>query len=194
MANNFLIIPCNRYGNGVQLTSMQSVIDRINQKYKKSAVVDVRSGDTVRVHQKIREGNKERIQIFQGLVIRTDQKGSHTSRITVRRISSGVGVEKSFMLHSPLVVKVEVTKRSKVRRNYLSYMRNRTGKSARMTGVEFDRDAVNNIPDAAAEAAEAAAKEAVAKEAAEKAEAKAQEEADLTAKQAVVEAAHKQAD
>lgn len=173
---------------------MQSVIDRINQKYKKSAVVDVRSGDTVRVHQKIREGNKERIQIFQGLVIRTDQKGSHTSRITVRRISSGVGVEKSFMLHSPLVVKVEVTKRSKVRRNYLSYMRNRTGKSARMTGVEFDRDAVNNIPDAAAEAAEAAAKEAVAKEAAEKAEAKAQEEADLTAKQAVVEAAHKQAD
>ena len=90
------------------LPDMQSVIDKINQQYKKSAVVDVRSGDTVRVHQKIREGNKERVQIFQGLVIRTDQKGSHTSRITVRRISSGVGVEKSFMLHSPLVVKVEV--------------------------------------------------------------------------------------
>jgi large subunit ribosomal protein L19 len=171
---------------------MQSVIDKINQKYKKAAVVDVRSGDTVRVHQKIREGNKERIQIFQGLVIRTDQKGSHTSRITVRRISSGIGVEKSFMLHSPLVVKIEVTKRSKVRRNYLSYMRSRTGKSARMTGVEFDRDAVNNIRDEAAEAAEAAAKEAAAQEAAEKAEAKASEEAELAAKQAAVEASHEQ--
>lgn len=156
----------------------------------KSAVVDVRSGDTVRVHQKIREGNKERIQIFQGLVIRTDQKGSHTSRITVRRISSGVGVEKSFMLHSPLVVKIEVTKRSKVRRNYLSYMRARTGKSARMTGVDFDRDAVNNIRDEAAEAAEAAAKEQAAQEAAEKAEAKAAEESELAAKQAAVEASH----
>src|SRR5579863_3833973 len=122
---------------------MSSVIDQVNQSYKKKAVVDVRSGDTVRVHQKIREGSKERIQIFQGLVIRTDNKGSHTSRITVRRISSGVGVEKSFLLHSPLVVQVEVTKRSKVRRNYLSYMRSRTGKSARMTGVEFDRDSVN---------------------------------------------------
>jgi large subunit ribosomal protein L19 len=171
---------------------MQSVIEKINQKYKKSAVVDVRSGDTVRVHQKIREGSKERIQIFQGLVIRTDQKGSHTSRITVRRISSGVGVEKSFMLHSPLVVKIEVTKRSKVRRNYLSYMRARTGKSARMTGVDFDRDAVNNIRDEAAEAAEAEAKEQTAQEAAAKAEAKAAEEAELAAKQAAVEAAHEQ--
>src|SRR3569623_989377 len=126
---------------------MPSVIEQINAKQRKSAVVDVRSGDTVRVHQKIREGNKERVQIFQGLVIRTDMKDSHTSRITVRRISSGVGVEKSFMLHSPLVVKVEVTKRSKVRRNYLTYMRERTGKSARMTGVEFDRDAVNTVHD-----------------------------------------------
>ena len=112
---------------------MQSVIDKINEKYKKPAVVDVRSGDTVKVHQKIREGSKERVQIFQGLVIRTDNKGSHTSRITVRRIASGIGVEKSFLLHSPLVVKVEVTKRSKVRRNYLTYMRDRTGKAARLS-------------------------------------------------------------
>src|SRR5215216_3090600 len=132
-----------------------NVIQAINQKYRKSAVVDVRSGDTVKVHQKIREGAKERVQIFQGLVIRTDRKGSHTSRITVRRIASGVGVEKSFLLHSPLVLKVEVTKRSKVRRNYLTYMRQRTGKSARLTGVDFDRNAVNNIRDEAAEAEEA---------------------------------------
>jgi large subunit ribosomal protein L19 len=126
---------------------MENVIQKINSQFKKSAVVDVRSGDTVRVHQKIREGNKERVQIFQGLVIRTDNKGSHTSRITVRRISSGVGVEKSFLLHSPLVVQVEVTKRSKVRRNYLTYMRARTGKAARMTGIDFDRRAVNTLPE-----------------------------------------------
>ena len=75
--------------------------ERLATATKKAAVVDVRSGDTVKVHQKIREGSKERVQIFQGLVIRTDNKGSHTSRITVRRIASGIGVEKSFLLHSP---------------------------------------------------------------------------------------------
>ena len=140
---------------------MESVIQKIEAKYKKPAVVDVKSGDTVKVHQKIKEGNKERVQIFQGLVIRTDRKGSHTSRITVRRIASGIGVEKSFLLHSPLVVKVEVTKRSKVRRNYLTYMRNRTGKAARLTGVVFDKS-VNHIPEPVVEApvAEAEAEEA----------------------------------
>ena len=170
------------------------MIQKINDQYKKSAVVDVRSGDTVKVHQKIREGNKERVQIFQGLVIRTGLKGSHTSRITVRRIASGVGVEKSFLLHSPLVVQVEVTKRSKVRRNYLSYMRNRTGKAARMTGVDFDRDTVNAVHDETLEAEEAKLHEQKAKDAAEKAEQKAKEEAELAAKAAAVEARHKDAE
>lgn len=124
---------------------MQSVIQKIENKYKKHDVVNVQSGDTVRVHQKIREGNKERIQVFEGLVIRTDRKGSHTSSITVRRIASGIGVEKSYLLHSPLVVKIEITKRSKVRRNYLTYMRERTGKSARLSSVAFDRDEVNTV-------------------------------------------------
>ncbi|MES2970869.1 MAG: 50S ribosomal protein L19 [Patescibacteria group bacterium] len=158
---------------------MESVIHKIEAKYKKSQVVDVRSGDTVKVHQKIREGNKERVQIFQGLVIRTDRKDSHTSSITVRRIASGIGVEKSFLLHSPLVVRIEVTKRSKVRRKYLSYMRDRTGKSARMTGMEFDKDSVNTVRDDAAEKAEAKEKAAAANEAevAKKAEAAAEEEA-----------------
>lgn len=172
---------------------MQSVIQIISDRSKKKAVVDVRSGDTVKVHQKIREGNKERIQIFQGLVIKTSKRGSQTSRITVRRIASGVGVEKSFLLHSPLVVQVEVTKRSKVRRNYLSYMRNRTGKSARMTGVDFDREAVNSVHDEAAEAEEAKLHEAKAAEAAEKAAAKAAEEAEQEAKAAAVVARHEEA-
>lgn len=164
---------------------MQSVIQQIEAKFKKSAVVNVQSGDTVKVHQKIREGNKERVQIFQGMVIRTDRKGSHTSRITVRRIASGIGVEKSFLLHSPLVLKVEVTKRSKVRRNYLTYMRERTGKAARLTGVDFDRNAVNSVHDKAAEEEEAkiAEEKAVAAEAeaAKKAEAEAENEAKVKA-------------
>lgn len=155
---------------------MESVIQKFNQQFKKSAVVDVKSGDTVKVHQKIREGAKERVQIFQGLVIRTDRKSSHTSRITVRRIASGIGVEKSFLLHSPLVLKIEVTKRSKVRRNYLTYMRERTGKAARLTGVDFDRQAVNTIRDEAAEAEEA--KLAAETAAAAAAEAKAKESAE----------------
>lgn len=171
---------------------MQSVVQQITQKYQKSAVVDVRSGDTVKVHQKIREGNKERVQVFQGLVIRTDNKGGHLSRITVRRIASGVGVEKSFLLHSPLITQVEVTKRSKVRRNYLSYMRNRTGKAARMTGVEFDREAVNAVHDEAAEAEAAKLKEQVAAEAAAKVAEKEAADAELEAKAAAVQAAHEE--
>lgn len=147
---------------------MQSVIQKIEEKFKKHDVVDVRPGDTVKVHQKIREGNKERVQVFQGLVIRVDRKGSHTSRIVVRRIASGIGVEKSFLLHSPLVVKVEVTKRSKVRRNYLTYMRARTGKSARLASVAFDQNEVNTVKEKPVEEkpaeTEAKADEAEAKE------------------------------
>src|SRR5690606_20677179 len=115
------------------------LIQKVAESQKKSAVVDVRSGDTVRVHQRIKEGNKERIQVFEGVVIRTDRKASHTARIVVRRVTSGVGVEKSFLLHSPLVDKIEVVRRAKVRRNYLSYLRNRSGKSARLKAVNFDR-------------------------------------------------------
>ena len=123
------------------------LIKKVNEAQKKDAVLDVRSGDTVRVHQKIKEGNKERIQVFEGVVIRTDRKKSHTSRITVRKIASGVGVEKSFLLHSPLVEKIEIVRRAKVRRNYLSFLRNRSGKSARLKQVAFDREAINTLPE-----------------------------------------------
>jgi large subunit ribosomal protein L19 len=146
---------------------MPSITQQIEEKYKKHAVVDVRPGDSVRVHQKIREGNKERIQIFEGLVIRVSKKDSLSSTIVVRRVTGGLGVEKSYLLHSPFVVKVEVTKRSKVRRNYLTYMRARTGKAARLTGIAFDKK-VNDIPgDPAIEAAKKAteAKEAETAEA-----------------------------
>ena len=139
-----------------------ALIQKVNEEQKKHDVVDVRSGDTVRVHQKIKEGAKERIQIFEGVVIRTDNKKSHTSRITVRKIASGVGVEKSFMLHNPLVEKVEIVRRAKVRRNFLSFLRARSGKSARLTAQNFDREAVNTLkeaPKAEAPAAEVATEE-----------------------------------
>lgn len=132
-----------------------ALIQKVGDAQKKAAVVDVRSGDTVRVHQKIKEGNKERIQIFEGVVIRTDNKQSHTSRITVRKVTSGVGVEKSFLLHSPLVAKVEIVRRAKVRRNYLSFLRGRSGKSARLLARGFDREAVNATPEPKKEALKA---------------------------------------
>ena len=170
-----------------------ALIQKVNNEQKKPAVVDVRSGDTVKVHQKIKEGNKERIQIFEGVVIRTDNKKSHTSRITVRKIASGVGVEKSFLLHSPLVEKVEIVRRAKVRRNFLSYLRQRSGKSARLTAVQFDRAAVNDVHDAHAEAEEARLKEEAKAAAEAKNAEKAAEEAELAAKQAEVEARHNEA-
>lgn len=169
-----------------------AIIDKVNKQSMKNKVVDVRSGDTVRVHQKIKEGNKERTQIFEGVVIRCDRKNSVTSRITVRKVTSGVGVEKSFLLHNPLVLKIEVTKRSKVRRNYLSYLRKRSGKSARLAAVQFDREAVNDVRDKAAEEAEARMKEELAKEAEAKAAEEAKKQAELDAKAAAVEAAHKE--
>ncbi len=140
------------------------LIKKVNEAQKKHAVVEVKSGDTVRVHQKIREGSKERIQIFEGVVIRTDRKASHTSRITVRKVASGVGVEKSFLLHNPLVEKVEVVRRSKVRRNYLSFLRNRSGKSARLKGLDFDRENVNTLDEIIAAAPVVTEEESVAVE------------------------------
>ncbi len=155
------------------------LIQKVNNEQKKHAVVDARSGDTVRVHQKIKEGNKERVQVFEGVVIRTDNKKQHTSRITVRKIASGVGVEKSFLLHSPLVEKVEIVRRAKVHRNFLSYLRQRSGKSARLSAVGFNREDVNTLEEAPvetpeeevpAEEAEAPKEEATEKPADEKAE------------------------
>ena len=122
-----------------------SILKEIGDAQKKKAVVDVRSGDTVKVTQKIKESNKFRLQTFEGVVIRVDRKESHTARIVVRKVTSGVGVEKSYLIHSPLVEKIEIVKRSKVRRNNLKYLRERSGKSARLTGKSFDRAAVNDV-------------------------------------------------
>lgn len=141
------------------------LLKKVGDAQRKSAIVDVRSGDTVRVSQKIKEGGKFRIQVFEGTVIRVDRKESHTARITVRKIASGVGVEKSFLLHSPLVEKVEIVRRGKVRRNNLRYLRERSGKSARLVNKEFDRAAANNVKVSEVLAAEATDSETVAESA-----------------------------
>ena len=125
---------------------MSNVIKSIEDKFKK-AVVDVRPGDTVKVNQRIQEGAKTRTQMFEGLVIRVDRKNSLSYRILVRKVASGVGVEKSFLMHSPNIEKVEVVKRSKVARNYLTYMRQRSGKSARLASVDFNKESVNTLPE-----------------------------------------------
>ncbi len=124
---------------------MSQLVNEITKKFiNPESNLQVKSGDTVKIHQKIKEGTKERVQIFQGLVIRTDKPSSHLFRVTVRRIASGVGVEKSFLVNSPLITKIEILRRSKVRRNYLSYMRQRTGKAARLVSVDFDKIVANS--------------------------------------------------
>ncbi|MFZ2125641.1 MAG: 50S ribosomal protein L19 [Candidatus Saccharimonadales bacterium] len=166
------------------------LIKKINDAQKKPTIVDVKSGDTVRVYQKIKEGAKERIQMFEGVVLRTDRMNSHTARITVRKVASGVGVEKSFLMHSPLVEKVVVVKRSKVRRNFLGFLRNRSGKGSRLKGVKFDRESINDVHDAAVDAEEARLKELAHQEAEAKLAEKEAAEAELAAKQAEVAARH----
>ena len=107
------------------------VIREIENGEKKSEVVDFRVGDTVRVHNKIREGNRERIQIFEGVVLKK-QGGSNRQTFTVRKISGGIGVEKTWPLHSPNVEKIEVVRKGKVRRAKLFYLRELTGKKAKV--------------------------------------------------------------
>lgn len=107
------------------------VLSSVVQDYIKTDVPAFNVGDTVKVHVKIKEGNRERIQIFEGFVLKK-QNGGIGETFTVRRIASGVGVEKTFPIHSPLVEKIEVVRRGKVRRARLHYMRERTGKSAKI--------------------------------------------------------------
>lgn len=111
------------------------VLSSVVQDYLKTDIPAFNVGDTVKVHVKIKEGNSERIQIFEGFVLKR-QNGGIGETFTVRRIASGVGVEKTFPIHSPLVEKIEVVKRGKVRRARLHYMRARTGKSAKIKSKE----------------------------------------------------------
>ncbi len=110
---------------------MADLISVLEAQNVKTEVPDIRVGNTVRVHVKVKEGAKERIQIFEGTVI-AKKHGGVNETFTVRRVSYGVGVEKVFPVHSPNVVKVETIRKGKVRRAKLYYLRNRVGKAAKV--------------------------------------------------------------
>lgn len=108
-----------------------NILDKIDQEQMRFDLPEFRAGDTVKVHIRIIEGNKERIQIFQGVVIKR-KRGNMNATFTVRKISHGVGVEKTFALHSPRIETIEVVTRGRVRRSRLYYLRDRRGKAARI--------------------------------------------------------------
>ena len=106
------------------------IVKSIEHEQLKNKIPELKVGDTVKVHQKIKEGNRERIQVFEGIIIKK-QNGGVNQTFTVRKISYGVGVEKTFLIHSPLVEKVEVVRVGKARRAKLYYLRDRIGKAAK---------------------------------------------------------------
>ncbi len=111
------------------------LIKSITQEYEKTDIPAFNVGDTVRVSIKVKEGNKERVQVFEGFVLKR-QNGGISESFTVRKISSGVGVEKTFPLHSPRIEKIELVRKGDVRRAKLNYMRQRTGKAARIKSAD----------------------------------------------------------
>jgi len=115
---------------GFQMNAKE-IIAQIEEGQKKETVPEFNTGDTVRVSNRIKEGDHERIQVFEGVVLKK-QGGSNRETFTVRKISSGIGVEKTFPLHSPNVVDVKVVRKGKVRRAKLNYLRSRVGKSAKV--------------------------------------------------------------
>ena len=141
------------------------VIKAIEYEQLKNAIPEIKVGNTVRVHVRIKEGNKERIQVFEGIVIEK-QGGGLNETFTVRKISYGVGVEKTFLIHSPLVEKVEVVRVGKARRAKLYYLRERTGKASKtkeMVGARIENKMITikeEVKEEPAKEVEAVAEEA----------------------------------
>ena len=138
------------------------IIKSIEHEQMKNKIPDLRVGNTVKVHVRVKEGNRERIQVFEGTIIKV-QGGGVNQTFTVRKISYGVGVEKTFLVHSPAVEKVEVTRVGKARRAKLFYLRDRLGKSAKTKEKVGARIETNEIV-VKEEAVEAAPEEAPAVE------------------------------
>ena len=116
-----------------------NVIDTIEREQLKSDIPSFKPGDTVRVHVKVIEGEKERIQVFEGVVLRMS-RGANRSSFTVRKTSYGVGVERAFPLHSPRIDKIDVVTRGQVRRAKLYYLRQLSGKAARIKAARTDEE------------------------------------------------------
>jgi len=117
---------------------MSQLLQQFTEKFCKKSVPDLRPGYQVRVHQKIQEGAKTRVQVFQGMIIAVNSGHGINDTFTVRKISEGIGVEKVFPVHSPLIVKIEVQRAHKVRRAKLNFLRSLSGKALRLKEVPFD--------------------------------------------------------
>ncbi len=116
---------------------MTNKTQEFTKEFLKTNLPDIKPGDIVKVHQKIKEGDKERIQVFEGVVLALKHGKGITGTFTVRKIISGIGVEKTYPLHSPNIEKVEIVSRSKIRRSKLYYLRNLTGKKAKLKRKEY---------------------------------------------------------
>ncbi len=116
---------------------METKIEVFNKQYLKSNTPDLQAGDIVKVYQKVKEQDKERIQVFEGVLLAKKHGKGVSGTITVRKISQGIGVERVFPLHSPLVEKIEVERKTKVRQGKLYYLRSLKGKKARLKAKEF---------------------------------------------------------
>ena len=110
----------------------QELIRKVSKSQQRNDIPEFRAGDSVRVHVKIREGEKERIQMFEGFVLKRSGTSSNDATFTVRKESFGIGVEKTFFINSPIVPKIDLLKKGKVRQSKIFYMRERKGKSARI--------------------------------------------------------------
>ena len=137
------------------------IIKSIEHEQMKNAIPDLKVGDTVRVHQRIKEGNRERIQVFEGIIIKK-QGGGLNATFTVRRVAYGCGVEKTFLIHSPMVEKIEVVRVGRARRAKLYYLRDRIGKAAKTKENIGARIETNEIVIKGAETEEIPADESVA--------------------------------
>ena len=125
---------------------MPTAMETFNKSNLKSRIPDVQPGDTVRVHQKIKEGEKERIQVFEGVVLARKHGAGITATITVRKVSQGVAVERIFPIHAPMIEKIEIAKRSKVRRAKLYYLRTAKGRKARLRAKAFNLELPEEEP------------------------------------------------
>lgn len=113
------------------------ILNQLNRENMRLDIPDFRAGDAVKVHAKIKEGEKERIQVFEGVVI-SKRNGQSNATFTVRKISYGIGVERIFILHSPTIDKIEVITRGRVRRSKIYYLRNLKGKASRIKERRFN--------------------------------------------------------
>jgi large subunit ribosomal protein L19 len=130
---------------------METQIETFNKQYLKSNTPDLQAGDIVKVYQKVKEQDKERIQVFEGVLLAKKHGKGVGGTITVRKISQGVGVERIFPLHSPLVEKIEVARKTKVRQAKLYYLRSLKGKKARLKAKEFNLEPVQEEKEEAVE-------------------------------------------